>query len=958
MTLPPSGLHADARLEDLKDDATAARTTTPLDGVPVPVMLQPAVLEPAVLPPPPGRMQVSYSTSPPPPLWPAGETKVVELIEKTPEARSQFEQEREREGKLRASSSSSSRIPGLSAFQQRVAMVADEAAKDSASGEDAVRLRRGPSSDSQPQQPPSLPAGQGFGPAKEKEAPRNLDEEAGAVSLTASEGETFSGAPDSLEPSCIQKATPVPAPSAAPAPVLPAAHQQQQEATPRPRAPSSEALSASTSSAPRQAIGAKGKSSSIESLASPPPPPLLPKAASSDSITGMHQVTIPLGSAGVSITQRVAEPVALPALAAAAAACAATPTALTSSTEEPHCVTVACVSHPASAPATSTPATPTPASTQPPRSGAPAVTLVNLPSPAASSLTASSADSRADSPTDADGPVEADKAADKLGDRPADEPADRTADGPEKTDKTEKWDLPAERNSGERLAALLRPTVPTVPTLQALQRKSLPPMPLAADRVEQPAGAKAKVPEFMRVQLNRVDSKPAVNVVLSTATSPERGSRGSIGSLDPWAVEEVMVEASLPASLLGLRSKRSASKDDLAGSPPTSPLSASPPKVRSVATVPPRPCNPAAVLQPQALGRKPQTQPPPAKRPLCLSEDNNNVIIVEKKDLKKAGEQGPEDAAPAGVGRRTASRDSLQSSTEEKDKSRDSSVSPVLDGVVLRRKSLPREALGQDKARDDTPELMKVFARRSLKVRDSEGELSLPPLPTPLPRDSSVPVVEPPQASPPQQRANRDSDKENESSESPSTSPKSSPKTSPKEERAVTVAAGARFQRSVPQPSQEQPPRPAPLGEKPTKPAKPAAALELIIKDNNSNRLRVRKPDNALSNGGAANNNNHNNNNNILNNGAEKTEKTVAAVAPSSVVAKMSARWTLPAETKPPAGVPVVASTPAVVAAEAEADVAAEDANSAVPKFKRIQQRREEWEQRAKQSKSLQRAAQ
>lgn len=207
-----------------------------------------------------------------------------------------------------------------------------------------------------------------------------------------------------------------------------------------------------------------------------------------------------------------------------------------------------------------------------------------------------------------------------------------------------------------------------------------------------------------------------------------------------------------------------------------------------------------------------------------------------------------------------------------------------------------------------------------------------------------VPVVE--QASPPQQRANRDSDKENEGEGT------ESPSASPKEERAATMAAATRFVRSLSQPSQEAPARP--LGEKPAKPAKPAAALDHIIKDNNSNRLRVRKPDNVLANGGG--NNHNNNNNNILNNATDKTG--APASTPSSVVAKMSARWTLPAEAKPAAG---VASTPAAGVANANADGAVEDnANHSVPKFKRIQQRREEWEQRAKQSKALalQRAAQ
>lgn len=72
----------------------------------------------------------------------------------------------------------------------------------------------------------------------------------------------------------------------------------------------------------------------------------------------------------------------------------------------------------------------------------------------------------------------------------------------------------------------------------------------------------------------------------------------------------------------------------------------------------------------------------------------------------------------------------------------------------------------------------------------------------------------------------------------------------------------------------------------------------------------------------------------------------------SSVVAKMSARWTLPAEAKP---APVAVAAAPAPAAENEAVNQGQVQGQGAPKFKRIQQRREEWEQRAK---ALQRATQ
>lgn len=217
------------------------------------------------------------------------------------------------------------------------------------------------------------------------------------------------------------------------------------------------------------------------------------------------------------------------------------------------------------------------------------------------------------------------------------------------------------------------------------------------------------------------------------------------------------------------------------------------------------------------------------------------------------------------------------------------------------------------------------------------------------------------------QRASRDSDKENEGdgAESPKefggggspalgVAPISA--SSPGSGQSAALTGLSRFQRAVSMPV-AVPPTPAaapptadlarsgtgpaksPAGDRPLKPAKPAEA----IKDSNSNRLRTRKLDNVLSNGNS--NNNNNINNNIV------VEK---ATLPSNV-SKVSARWTLPAEARPTTKpVPPVAAV-AADSAEPSPKGSPRGSPTAAPKFKRIQQRREEWEQRAK---ALQRATQ
>ena len=305
--LEPITITSEDEPGDLRADL---RTTSPLEGVPTPVKPEPA-----------SRMQVSYSTSPPPPHWPAPapvETKVVEVIEKTPEARSLFEQE----SRLRT------RIPGLSAYQQRVAQIA-ASMTESSDERDFTSLSDSINQDLRPGggDPPSLPVGLGLDPGLTlpvetyKEVLKHFDDEINTLSLTQSE-ETFSGTPDSLEPSVAPE-------------------------KPQPPQPPSVGSLVSL-----RRPSAKGKSSSLESIESyhrpsAPSPPALTrqKASSSESITHHHghgQVTI-------SITRRVEAGEGVSSEAASPEP--ASPEAA----NPPHCVTVACVPDPEDTPSLSVP---------------------------------------------------------------------------------------------------------------------------------------------------------------------------------------------------------------------------------------------------------------------------------------------------------------------------------------------------------------------------------------------------------------------------------------------------------------------------------------------------------------------------------------------------------------------------------------------------------------------------
>ncbi|XP_066999308.2 platelet binding protein GspB isoform X3 [Anabrus simplex] len=154
---------------------------------------------------------------------------------------------------------------------------------------------------------------------------------------------------------------------------------------------------------------------------------------------------------------------------------------------------------------------------------------------------------------------------------------------------------------------------------------------------------------------------------------------------------------------------------------------------------------------------------------ISLKKDEDNVVLVERPSTvhESLCSQESTEVAPQ---RKTKSREfgskkeeeivtstvsEKHTSVTESVTSQDSTVSEV----VLRKKSLSRE-IGQRK--EEEPELLKVFARRSLKLKDSESEAL------------SQQLTSDQQAS-----KSRDSDKENEGGDSPREERKKQPSKEP-----------------------------------------------------------------------------------------------------------------------------------------------------------------------------------
>ncbi|XP_050307761.1 uncharacterized protein LOC126744412 isoform X3 [Anthonomus grandis grandis] len=193
------------------------------------------------------------------------------------------------------------------------------------------------------------------------------------------------------------------------------------------------------------------------------------------------------------------------------------------------------------------------------------------------------------------------------------------------------------------------------------------------------------VPEFLNKQLNKVETKPTSNVVF-TMKSPKISPEEVQSNLRPKTLFSFPVGGDLNKPLL----PRKFSKEDVEI---IENKDASPPKTPPVVTTPTTPT--------QFRFKKNDSKPSSRKSSLIS-------ITPESPPIK-------ETFRDKALKTRSMSLDSLKSDEKPEVSIAEEKSGPT-EAVVLRRKSFAKQK------NDEEPELMKVFARRSLKLRDSDVE--------------------------------------------------------------------------------------------------------------------------------------------------------------------------------------------------------------------------------------------
>ncbi|KAJ8937618.1 hypothetical protein NQ318_003735 [Aromia moschata] len=206
---------------------------------------------------------------------------------------------------------------------------------------------------------------------------------------------------------------------------------------------------------------------------------------------------------------------------------------------------------------------------------------------------------------------------------------------------------------------------------------------------------KSSVPEFLNKQLNKVEARPSSNIIFSMKSprvaAEEQNRPKTLFNFTP----ENEVVAKPPAP-------RKFSKENLEIIEKEEKEEEQPPKTSPIISVTP--------LTAQPLRFKKNDGKNGVRKPSIPSTPESPI---KEKPLFK---------------NKSASLDSLRSDANESDQSSQDSLdkleeipkekisSPISETVILRRKSVA------NKKNDEEPELMKVFARRSLKLKDNDVE--------------------------------------------------------------------------------------------------------------------------------------------------------------------------------------------------------------------------------------------
>ncbi|KAM3958333.1 LOW QUALITY PROTEIN: uncharacterized protein ACR2FA_007659 [Aphomia sociella] len=216
---------------------------------------------------------------------------------------------------------------------------------------------------------------------------------------------------------------------------------------------------------------------------------------------------------------------------------------------------------------------------------------------------------------------------------------------------------------------------------------------------------KSGVPEFLNIQLNKVDAKPTTNIVLTANVTPKKLDSPQTDKeldIECFQITETKLTQNLQVGKESITNKDIENVADIIEEKVSPVITRK--CVQSVA--PQSPSTPKAFYRRKATSVELQDKPEKPRANSMSTDDstekNYDNISIDQKSHSSFG-----------------SKSSIQSIDSNDVRTPDRHE----EAVVYRKKpvTLSKEIRGERK-NDDEPELMKVFARRSLKLKDSEAD--------------------------------------------------------------------------------------------------------------------------------------------------------------------------------------------------------------------------------------------
>lgn len=218
---------------------------------------------------------------------------------------------------------------------------------------------------------------------------------------------------------------------------------------------------------------------------------------------------------------------------------------------------------------------------------------------------------------------------------------------------------------------------------------------------------KPGVPEFLNIQLNKVDAKPATNIVLTANVTPKKiDSPQADKELDveSFQVTETKVAENIAGKKESAVSKTENITDNIQPEEKISPVVGR--KSITPSLIPPSPSTPKTFFKRKATSVELQDRPEKPRTNSMSTEGSiekiyDNISMDQKSNTS------------------FGSKSSIQSIDSNDVKTPDRHEETV---VYRRKPGMLSKELRGDRKNDDEPELMKVFARRSLKLKDCEAD--------------------------------------------------------------------------------------------------------------------------------------------------------------------------------------------------------------------------------------------